>query len=336
LAEAIGCEEFSGSLCGGGSAANLMGLAMAREAKLPANQEGVTGGVVYASEEVHMSIPKAVALLGLGQRNLRLIPTDDQFRIQPHLLREAIAADRRAGLKPIAVVASAGTVATGAIDMLEEVAAIARTEDLWLHVDGAYGVLAALAVPERFQGLALADSLSLDAHKFLYQPIDCGCLLFRDARHARKTFSNSGDYVQVFSQDSVEAFAFFDESLELSRRFRALKLWMSLQYHGRGAFREAILRDLAHAQTLAEAVRKESDLELLATVPLSAVCFRHCTKNNQALLKRVIQRGRVFLSNATIGGRFALRACFVNHLTTEADVEAIISEVIAAAGEVDS
>ena len=336
LAEAIGCDEFSGSLCGGGSAANLMGLAMAREAKLPANQEGVTGGVVYASEEVLMSIPKAVALLGLGQRNLRLIPSDDQFRIQPHLLREAIAADRRAGLKPIAIVASAGTVATGAIDMLEEVAAIARTEELWLHVDGAYGVLAALAVPERFQGLALADSLSLDGHKFLYQPIDCGCLLFRDAQHARMAFSNSGDYVQVFSQDSVEAFAFFDESLELSRRFRALKLWMSLQYHGRRAFREAVLRDLAHAQTLAEAVRNEPDLELLAPVPLSAVCFRHCTKNNQAILTRVIQRGRVFISNATIGGRFGLRACFVNHLTTEADVEAIISEVIAAAGEVVS
>lgn len=336
LAEAIGCEGFNGSLCGGGSAANLMGLAMAREARLPANAEGVTGGVVYASEEVHMSIVKAVALLGLGRKNLRLIPTDDQFRMRPDLLQEAIAADRRAGLKPIAVVASAGTVATGAIDPLEEIAAVARGEDLWLHVDGAYGAAAALAVPERLQGLALADSLSLDAHKFLYQPIDCGCLLFRDAHFARKAFSNSGDYVQVFSQDSVEAFAFFDESLELSRRFRALKLWMSFQYHGRQAFREAILRDLTHAQTLAAAIRKEPDLELLAPVTLSAVCFRHRSKNNQAILTRVIKRGRVFISNATICGHFALRACFVNHLTTEEDVEAIISEVIEAAGEVDS
>jgi len=256
--------------------------------------------------------------------------------MRPDLLQEAIAADRRVGLKPIAVVASAGTVATRAIDPLQEIAAVARREGLWLHVDGAYGAAAALAVSERLKGLALADSLSLDAHKFLYQPIDCGCLLFRDAHFARKAFSNSGDYVQVFSQDSVEAFAFFDESMELSRRFRALKLWMSFQYHGRQAFREAILRDLAHAQTLAAAIGKEPDLELLTPVTLSAVCFRHRSKNNQAILTRVIKRGRVFISNATIGGHFALRACFVNHLTTEADVEAIISEVIEAAGEVDS
>ncbi|RFU73381.1 pyridoxal phosphate-dependent decarboxylase [Trichoderma arundinaceum] len=331
LAESIGCGEFSGSLCGGGSAANLMGLAMAREAKLPANEEGVKGGVVYASEEVHMSIPKSIALLGLGTHNLRRIATDEQFRMRLDLLREAIAADRRAGLKPIAVVASAGAVSTGAIDLLEEIAAVAREENLWMHVDGAYGAAAALAVPERFHGLALADSLSLDAHKFLYQPIDCGCLLFKDARFARQAFSNNGDYVQVFSHDSVESFAFFDESMELSRRFRALKLWMSFQYHGRRAFREAILDDLLHAQELAEAIQKEPDLEVVAPIPLSAVCFRHRSKDNQTILRRVIERGRVFISNATINGQFVLRACFVNHLTTEADVKAIVSEVLAAA-----
>ncbi|OIW33570.1 PLP-dependent transferase [Coniochaeta ligniaria NRRL 30616] len=300
------------------SAANLMGLAMAREAKLPANDDGVvTGGVVYASQEVHMSIHKAVALLGLGQRNLRLIPTDAEFRMRPDLLQEAIAADRRAGLKPMAVVASAGTVSTGSIDPLEGIAAVARAEDLWLHVDGTYGGAAALAVPERFRGLALADSMSLDAHKFLYQPIDCGCLLFKDAHFAGKAFANSGDYVQVFSQDAVESFAFFDESMELSRRF-------------------PILMDLAHAQALAAAIQKEPDLELLAPIPLSAVCFRHRSKNNQEILARVIRRGRVFISNATIRGHFALRACFVNHLTIDADVEAVVSEVLAAANEVDA
>lgn len=336
LAEAVGCGGFAGSLCGGGSAANLMGLAMAREAKLPANDMGVSGGVVYASEQVHMSIPKAVAMLGIGRTNLRLIPADEEFRLRPDALRAAIAADRQAGRKPIAIVATVGTIVTGAIDPLHEIAEIARSEDLWLHIDGAYGVPAALAVPERFDGLALADSLSLDAHKWLYQPIDCGCLLYRDGEAARKTFSISDDYVRVLNEDSTEAFAFFEESFELSRRFRALKLWMSLQYHGRRAYRQAILRDLAHAQLLAETIRAEPKLKLLAPVTLSAVCFRHRHKDNQAILKRVIARGRVYLSNATVGGQFALRACFVNHRTKEDDVREIVSEVIAAADEVNA
>jgi aromatic-L-amino-acid decarboxylase len=336
LAEAVGCAGFAGSLCGGGSAANLMGLALAREAKLPANDTGVRGGVVYASEQVHMSIPKAVAMLGIGLNNLRLIPADNAFRMQTAPLRAAIAADRQEGKTPIAIVATVGTILTGAIDPLREIAEIARSEGLWLHVDGAYGVPAALAVPERFDGLALADSLSLDAHKWLYQPIDCGCLLYRDAGAARKTFSISDDYVRILNEDPAEAFAFFEESFELSRRFRALKLWMSLQYHGRRAYREAILRDLAHAELLAETIDGKPELELLAPVTLSAVCFRHRHKDNQAILKRVIARGRVYLSNATIGGQFALRACFVNHRTKEDDVREIVSEVIAAAGEVNA
>lgn len=335
LAEAIGCGGFSGSLCGGGSMANLMGLAIARESVLPANDDGARPGVVYASEQVHMSIPKAVALLGLGRSNLRLIPVDGDFRLRADALAAAIASDRQAGRTPLAIVASVGTVATGAIDPLGEMAEIARHEKLWLHVDGAFGVLAALAAPEKFDGLNLADSISLDAHKWLYQPIDCGCLLYRDRDAARKTYSGSGDYVRIFNQDPAEAFAFFEESMELSRRFRALKLWLSLQYHGRAAFRDAIARDLEHARLLAETIRAHPELELLAPVPLSAVCFRHRIKDNEAILRRVIARGRVYLSNATIDGQFALRACFVNHRTDPKDVHEIVSEVIAAAGEVN-
>ncbi len=157
LAEAIGCTGFKGSLCGGGSAANLMALAMAREAKLPANDTGARPGLVYASEQVHFSIPKAMALLGMGRRNLRLIPIDDDFRLRADLLEEAIVADRRSGQVPVAVVASGGTVVSGAIDPLPAIAEIARKEGLWLHVDGAYGVLAAVAVPERFPGLSSAE-----------------------------------------------------------------------------------------------------------------------------------------------------------------------------------
>ena len=334
LADAVGCAGFQGSLCGGGSAANLMGLAMAREAKAPANEAGVRGEcIVYASDQVHMSIPKAVALLGIGRRNLRIVPSDADLRMRPEALAATIGADRAAGKTPVAVIASAGTVTTGAIDPMREIAKVARANDLWLHIDGAYGALAALARPDLFDGMALADSLSLDAHKWLYQPLDCGCLLYRDAAAARMAFSHTGDYVKVTNTDPAEAFAFFDETLELSRRFRALKLWMSLQYHGRAAFREAIALDLQHARMLEQLIRDEPELELMGTGPLSAVCFRHRGADSEAVLKRVIERGRVYISNATIREASVLRACFVNNRTREDDVRAIVSEVLEAARE---
>ncbi len=338
LAEAIGCEEFRGSLTGGGSPANLMGLAMAREARLPANESGVRPGTVYASEQVHMSVPKAIALLGIGRQRLRLIACDDKFRIRTDLLRETMQRDLSAGLTPIAIVGSAGTVATGSIDPLVELAAISRESGAWFHVDGAYGALAAIAEPALFAGLDLADSISLDPHKWLYQPLDCGCLLYRDAGAARRAFSHTGDYAKVLQNDPVEGFAFFEESIELSRRFRALKLWLSLRYHGLDNFREAIRNDLAMAQHLAGLISKTPELELLAPVPLSAVCFRYREDEdkdalNQKILQAVIRRGKVFLSNASIHGHFALRACIVNHRTTSADVEQVVSEVIAVGRE---
>jgi aromatic-L-amino-acid/L-tryptophan decarboxylase len=336
LAEAVGCAGHAGSLCGGGSAANLMGLAMAREAKLPANETGAKPCVVYASEEVHMAIPKAVALLGIGRGNLRMIPVDDEFRMRTDALEAAIEADRQAGRVPIAIVGTAGAVKMGAVDPLPELADIAKRQGLWLHVDGAYGGLAAMAAPEKFRGIDQADSLAIDAHKWLYQPIDCGCLLYRDRSTAQKTFSHSGDYIHVFNEDPVERFAFFDESMELTRRFRALKLWLSLQYHGRLAFRDAIAEDLRHAQLLAREIRSNPSLELLAPVPLSAVCFHHRTKDNEAILRRVNARGRVLISNATVKGRFALRACFVNHRAKDDDVMAIVAEVMQAATELNA
>jgi aromatic-L-amino-acid decarboxylase len=342
LAEAIGCAGFRGSLTGGGSSANLMGLAIAREAKMPSNEAGVHGaaqGVVYASEEVHMSISKSIALLGIGRENLRLISTDDSFRLIPSELEQAIQRDQAAGKIPIAVVASAGTVNTGAIDPLPEIAAIARRHGLWMHVDGAYGALAAIAAPAKFTGMSLADSLSLDPHKWLYQPLDCGCLLYRDVNAAHAAFTHTGDYAKALTNDPVEGFAFFEESLELSRRFRALRLWLSLRYHGLQAFRAAIQKDLDLAQRLASAISRQPELELMARGELSAVCFRvtgpalpeeEFNRRNAAILKRVLQRGRVYLSNATLRGKFCLRACIVNHRTTEADVDSVIPEVLAA------
>ncbi len=338
LAEAIGCKGFTGTLTGGGSPANLMALAMAREARLPANESGARPGTIYASEQVHMSIAKAIALLGLGRERLRLIACDDDFRIRVDALRESIARDVAAGLTPIAIVGSAGTVATGSVDPLQELAEIAREFGAWFHVDGAYGALAAIAEPEKFVGLNAADSVSLDPHKWLYQPLDCGCLLYRDAKAAQRAFSHTGDYAKSLLEDPVESFAFFEESMELSRRFRALKVWLSLRYHGLGKFREAIRNDMQNAQRLVVLIADEPELEVLAPVPLSAVCFRYLPQDgsqrdadtlNREILQRVVRRGKVFLSNASVHGNFALRACFVNHRTTADDVEQVVTEVLA-------
>ena len=342
LAEAIGCGGFLGSLTGGGSSANLMALAMAREAKASANQKGISGrSVVYASEEVHMSVPKAMALLGLGRENLRLVRTDESFRMDVSALEQAIGRDREAGHKPIAIVASAGTVNTGAVDPLRAIAQLARAQELWLHVDGAYGAFAAIANPQKFAGLDAADSISLDAHKWLYQPLDCGCLLYREAAAARKAFAYTADYARALSNDPVEGFAFFEESLELSRRFRALKLWLALRYHGLENFRASIKRDLENARRLAETIVDEPQLQLVAPVELSAVCFRYLgggghsegdlNRLNPEVLKRVNERGKVYLSNATLRAKFCLRACVINTRTTEADIAAVVPEVLEAA-----
>ncbi len=343
LGEFIGCRGFFGSLTGGGSPANLMGLAMAREAKAPANDNGAVPVVIYASSEVHMSVPKAAALLGLGYHSIRYIGVDDRFRMSPNELERAIREDRAAGKRAIAIVGSAGTTATGSIDPLEDLATIAAENDLWFHIDGAYGALAASVASDKFRGLARADSLSLDAHKWLYQPLDCGCLLYRDPAAAQRAFSHSGDYTKVLTSDPIEGFAFFEESMELSRRFRALKIWFSMRYHGATAFREAIAEDLRLALHLASMISEQDELELLAPVELSAVCFRYKPAGkseeelnalNAEIVKRSQREGRVFFSNAMIKGKFALRACITNHRSTQKDVEEVVREVMRLSDEI--
>jgi len=337
LSDAVGCPGFSGTLTSGGSLANLMGLAMAREARAPANEAGVAGGVVYASREVHMSLGKAVALLGLGRENLRLLPSDADLRLDPDALRDAVSEDRASGRTPVAVVASAGTIVTGSVDPIADIVEVARAEDLWVHVDGAYGAPAAMVEPDLFRGLGDVDSLSLDAHKWLYQPLDCSMLLYRDPVAARRAFALTDDYARALSDDPVEGQVFFEETVELSRRVRALKLWLSLRYHGLAAFRESIAGNIRQARRLADLVDAEPGLERVAGVPLSAVCFRWTAGDpdtlddaNAAILDRVNRRGRVYLSNATVHGHFVLRACITNHRTTDADVDAVVEEVRAA------
>jgi glutamate/tyrosine decarboxylase-like PLP-dependent enzyme len=242
------------------------------------------------------------------------------------------------------VIASAGTVNTGAVDPLREIGEIAKRLGAWFHVDGAYGALASIAEPEKFEGMELADSLSLDPHKWLYQALDCGCLLYASAQAAQKAFAHTGEYARSLNTDPIEGFAFFEESMELSRRFRALKLWLSLRYHGIAAFRNSIQKDLVQARRLAESIRSETELELLAPVTLSALCFRHrgpinasaetLNSFNAALLKRVVERGRIYLSNASLNNKFCLRACIVNHRTKDSDIDSVVPEVLAAAKEV--
>ena len=347
IAHGIGCNQFGGVLTSGGSSANLMGLAMAREAKLHANESGVRASAphaVYTSTEAHMSVAKAVSLLGIGRDNLRFIPVDKDFRMLPDALEQAIRKDEQLGITPLAIVATAGTVNTGAIDPLVEIAEIAAKHEAWLHIDGSYGALAALAIPDKFTGLARANSLALDPHKWLYQPLDCGCLLHREAQAARSAFAHSGDYVRPLDAGSIESHAYFEESIELSRRFRALKLWFSLRYHGIESFRESIRKDLRHAQRLSALIAITPELELMAPVELSAVCFRfvgdrhspipELNRANASILRRINQRGRVYLSNATLHSQFCLRACIVNHRTTDSDIDEVIFEVLAAAKEV--
>ena len=338
FADALGCAGFTGVLTSGGSLANLMGLAMARENKMPANRRGAAGGVVYASEQVHMSIRKAVALLGLGSDNLRLLPTDGQYRLAADTLRRAVADDRAAGRRPMAVVACAGTIVSGAIDPIADLVAVAREEDLWLHVDGAYGLPAAMVEPEKFHGIADIDSASVDAHKWLYQPLDCSLLLYRDRAAAHRAFSATDDYAASLTDDPIEGDVFFEETVELSRRTRALKLWLSVRYHGLDAFRAAIAANLRQAQLLAARIDRHPELERVADVALSAVCFRwiagdpaSADEDNACILEEVNRAGRVYLSNATVRGDFVMRACITNHRTIDADMESVVGEVVSAA-----
>jgi aromatic-L-amino-acid/L-tryptophan decarboxylase len=328
-------DDAGGILVGGGSAAILTALLVALRVRAPegADRRALT---VHMSSEGHFSIAKAAGALGL---TVNRVPADGEQRLEPGALRAAIEADLEAHRTPLAVVASAGTTATGAVDPLEAVADVAAEHRLWFHVDGAYGAAAAADPASRhlFAGMERADSVSLDPHKWLYVPIDCGALLLRDAGATARAFgAGADDYVRVLSDDATEAFAFWDHGLELSRRFRALKVWMTFRYYGAQRIAGAIAEDIAMAEHLAELVADDPALELVAGPHLSICCFRHVPPgltagaldaHNQALLAALQRDGRVYLSNATVGGRVALRACITNFRTTRADIRHAVDVV---------
>ena len=332
-----------GLLVSGGSMANLVGVVAATTAAYPeVAQRGVRAlpgePVIYASQVVHMSLPKAAAIAGLGRDAVRLLPVDDEFRLDVEALDRAVHADRRAGRVPICAVVNVGDVNTGAVDPIEAVADVCRRHRVWLHADGAYGGFARIApsAAELLRGLELVDSISLDPHKWLFVPVDSGCILVRDVAVLRRAFRYAAEYVDVIATPEMSEYAFWDYGPELTRRFRALKIWMALKAYGMHALTEAIEQNIQLAQRLATLIDESPDFERLAPVPLSIVCFGHrggadFNAHNRALMLRIQQGGRSYLSNATIAGRFALRVCIVNHRTTDADLVALLDEIRAAA-----
>jgi glutamate/tyrosine decarboxylase-like PLP-dependent enzyme len=345
LGSLIGYDsEANGLLTSGGSMANMLALLIASRSKFNASRQGFWNAgppmTVYASEEVHMSIAKAADILGIGRDQVRTIACDERQRMRVDALRQSIEADLREGLRPFCVVGSAGTVNTGVVDPLAEIANVAREFELWFHVDGAYGAPGVLDERKKhlFAGFEQADSVSLDPHKWLYVPVDAGCLLFRDAARAKAAFSTEeADYIKTHGYADEEAFAFWDYGVELSRRFRALKVWLTLQYYGTRRLAEAISQDISLAEYLGELVSEADDFELLAPVELSICCFRYVPRQgmsdaelnelNERVMGLVQKGGRAYVSNATVKERFALRACITNFRTTKADIEETVEAI---------
>jgi glutamate/tyrosine decarboxylase-like PLP-dependent enzyme len=362
-------EQAHGLLTSGGSMANLNALLIAHRSRSPQGEVARRGlwctarpMTLYASDQVHLSVPKAADVLGLGRDQVRLVKTDARFRLDVRDLRASVEADLTRGLSPFCVVASAGTVNTGAVDPLAEIARVAESHDLWFHVDGAYGAFGALDESKRalFDGIERADSVSLDPHKWLYAPVDAGCLLFRDPEKARGAFlSTDADYIKVHEETTEESFAFWDVGLELSRRFRALKVWMMLSYYGAERVRAAVTEDNELAAYFAERAGAADDFELLAPVELSICCFRYVPPRvrerldsadaeerarlnaelddlNARIMHRVQRGGRAYLSNVTLRGVYGLRACIVNFRTTREDINRTLDIVRDAAHDVSA
>ena len=329
--------EAGGLFVSGGSMANLAALAAARQTK-----DCSSGRLrIYASSETHFSIVKAAALLGIGRENVCHIAVDERFRIRADDLVAKITADLEAGYVPLCVVANAGTVNTGAVDPLAEIRKIANRFQLWMHVDGSYGALAILAKSARelFAGIERADSVALDPHKWLYLPVDVGCVIYRDPEIVRAAFAHEAEYTRIIGQEADEAFAFWDYGPELSRRFRALKVWMLLKGVGLDCLSAAIESNLACARYLESMVQASDDFEMVAPVELSIFCFRHVPVQlrsqspeaidafNERLLVALQRDGNSYLSNATLGARFALRGCVLNYRTTLRDMEILLDDL---------
>lgn len=353
IAELVGYPTSCGGLLvSGGNMANMVGLFAARAAaaEWDVRAHGVAAADarplrVYASKETHTWLQKASDLAGLGTDSVRWIATDDDLRMNVDALRSAIERDRAAGELPMMVVGTAGSVSTGAVDPLTEIAELCRREKIWLHVDGAYGAFAAALpdAPADLRALSLADSVAMDPHKWLYAPLEVGCILVRDPERLRKAFSYHPPYYH-FGQEATN---FVDLGPQNSRGFRALKVWLALRQVGREGYLRMISDDVRLTEKLHAAASAHAELEPF-TLALSISTFRFVPRDlrgrlgderteryldalNQELLERIQQSGEAFVSNAVIRDRYVLRACIVNFNTTLADVEAL-PEIVARIG----
>jgi glutamate/tyrosine decarboxylase-like PLP-dependent enzyme len=348
LKEMLGFPAAAGAvLTSGCSMSNLIALAVARSAGADCDvrRHGVAAAprrlVLYASAETHSSVQKAVELLGLGSDALRRVPVGPDYRIEVEALERAVRGDRRAGLHPFCVVGNAGTVNTGAVDALEALADLCEREGMWLHVDGAFGALAWLCPGLRpaLRGLQRADSLAFDLHKWMYLPYDVGCVLVRDAQAHRAAFSLTPNYLSATpAGPASHPTSFADCGIELTRRFRALKVWLCLKEHGLHRFARQIGENVRQARYLAARVEAHPQLELAAPVSLNVVCFRYVGNGaaapealdalNADLLVRLQTSGIAVPSHTRLHGRFVIRAAFTNHRTRTEDVDVLVEEVV--------
>jgi glutamate/tyrosine decarboxylase-like PLP-dependent enzyme len=343
--------DCGGLFVSGGNMANIVCFLAARQAKAGSDvrSKGVEGTRLraYCSKETHTWIQKAADIAGLGTDSVRWIAVDSELRIDVDALRAQIRADLAAGEKPFMVVGNAGTVSTGAVDPLPELAKLCREMDLWFHIDGAYGGFAALVpdAPAEFAGLSECDSLAVDPHKWLYAPLEAGCALVRDVSKLRDAFAYHPPYYHF----GVEAINYFDLGPQNSRGFRALKVWLALQQVGREGYVQMISDDIRLSRAMFERIANCTELEAL-TQGLSITTFRFVPSDlkrndeqiegylndlNRELLTRLQQGGEAYLSNAVIGGKYALRACIVNFRTTHEDVEALLPIVVCIGNAVD-
>jgi glutamate/tyrosine decarboxylase-like PLP-dependent enzyme len=358
IAELVGYPTSAGGLMvSGGNMANMVALFAARAAAADWDVRAIGFGDpaarrfrVYASAETHTWLQKATDLAGLGTEAIRWIPTDAQLKLDLEALRRTMAADRAAGDQPMMVVGTAGSVSTGVVDPLRELAALCKVEGTWFHVDGAYGALAAVAadVPDDLKALGLADSVAVDPHKWLYAPLEAGCVLVRDPELLRRAFAYHPPYYH-FGQEATN---FVDFGPQNSRGFRALKVWLGLRHAGRNGYRQMIGDDIALSRRLHTLVGAHPELEPV-TQALSINTFRYVPRShrdaigtaegeqylntlNAALLDRIQGSGEAFVSNAVVGGRYLLRACIVNFNTTLADIEALPEIVVRIGRQVDA
>ena len=327
-----------GAFVSGGSMANLTALAVARDRRF--GRGDFSRAVIYAGDQVHSSIARGARVLGFAPERLRILPSDGEFRMDPAALERAMDEDARAGLVPFAVVASAGTTNTGAVDPLGETARICRRAGAWLHVDGAYGAAAALTERGRalLAGLGDADSVSMDPHKWLFQPYECAVVLVRDARALRDTFREVPEYLRD-SDLSTEEVNFRDWGVQLTRSFRALKLWLSIQTFGMAAFRVAIEWGMHLAEVAEDELGRSDEWEVLTPAQLGVVTFRHrpagmdddaLDAHQRAVTAEVTRSGWAMLSTTELRNRAALRLCTINPRTTEDDVRETVRRLGAA------